>query len=102
MATRRRWAGSVRFEVRGEPVFVIAAPISAVTVKRAYRSGPVTISRCPGCAGCSSGSSSQVPWSSRRAGAVKAGAHAAVRTNERSQDNKPVIRANPNVGGRNA
>ena len=48
-----------------------SAPIRATTVKRTYGSGPVTTSCRPGWADRSSGSSSQVPGSSRRAARVK-------------------------------
>ena len=48
-----------------------SAPIRATTVKRAYGSGPVATSCRPGWADYSSGSSSQVPGSARRAARVK-------------------------------
>jgi integrase len=55
----------------GQIVAILAAPIRATTVKRAYGSGPVATCFRPGWADCSSGSSSQVPGSSRRAARVK-------------------------------
>ena len=63
---------------------LISAPIRATTVKRAYGSGPVATSCRPGWADCSSGSSSQVPGSSRRAARGQAGAPAAAQRRGRT------------------
>jgi hypothetical protein len=63
---------------------LISAPIRATTVKRAYGSGPVATSCRPGWADCSSGSSSQVPGSSRRAARGQAGAPAAAQRRGRA------------------
>jgi hypothetical protein len=43
----------------------------ATDVKRAQRFSPVTYAASPGWPDCSSGSSSQLPWSRRRAGGVQ-------------------------------